>query len=130
MVLATARQHRVTEVSNARADRRSEVPARKHACKFIYICLRVRSNRVALRVAYGRTVKVEHVGADRKELEHLARKVLVRICSRAETHIEILTHRRCECDLVQQGSIIAKSVSIESLQVRRHPARAIDLAIS
>src|SRR6185503_2656040 len=100
MILTTTRDHRVAIVSDACAESRSEVPTGKHACKLIHVCLRVSRNGVTLRIARRRAVKVEHVRANREELEHFARKVLVRACSRAETHIEILTHRWCECDLV------------------------------
>src|SRR6185437_8157051 len=59
---------------------------------------------------------------------HLARKILIRTCSRAESHVEILAHRRSECDLVQKGAITTKSISIQRLQVNSHPAWTIDFA--
>ncbi len=100
MILTTTRDHRIAIVSDACSESRSEVPSGKDACKLVHVCLRVSRNGVALGIARRCAIEVEHVRTNREELEHFASKVLVRVCSRAETHIEILTHRWCECDLV------------------------------
>src|SRR5689334_1482413 len=113
MILTTTRDHRITIVCDTRADSCCEIPARKHTRKLVNICLCIRRNRIALCVALLCAVGVEQVSTDREELLHFARKVLVRTCSCAETHVEILAHRRRECDLVQEGAITAKSISVQ-----------------
>ena len=117
VILTTARNHRVAVVCDARGDSSVEVPTGKHTRKLIHVRLRISRDRVALRIALLCAVGVEHVGANREELQYFAREILVRTGSRAQTHIEKLTHRRSECDLVEQRSVAAESVSIESLKI-------------
>src|SRR5262245_32593376 len=99
MILTTTRRHRIAIVSDTCAESCSEVPSGKDARKLIDVRLRVSRNGVALRIARWSALGIEHVRAEREELQNLTRKVLVWTCSRAETHVEILTHRRRECDL-------------------------------
>src|SRR5689334_17185441 len=99
MILTTTRDHRIAIVSDTCADSGSEIPPGKDARKLIHVRLRVSGDGVALRIAHWRAIEIEHVRANREKLQDLAREVFVRTCSRAETHVEILTHRRCECDL-------------------------------
>ena len=100
VILATTRNHRVAVVGYARGESSIEVPPGKHTRKLIHVRLGIRRDRVALRVVLWRAIRVQHVSADRKELQYFAREVLVRTRTRAETHVEKLAHRGSERDLV------------------------------
>src|SRR5262245_17397493 len=96
MVGTTARKHRVTVVCDTRCKGSREVPPREHASESVDICLRVGSQRKALRIELWRAITIKPDGTNRKELKDLTSKILIGVSSSTQPHVQISAHCRSQ----------------------------------
>ena len=122
VVLRGVDDHWIDVVGHAGGRPRRKAPAREHACEIVDRLLRIRGDGLAGCVELRRAVAVHTHGADREELQNLARVVLVGPRARVAIHVEVAAHRRVHGEFEQQLAEVAERVTVEELQVRRHPA--------
>ena len=116
----------------AGARKRGVGPAREDARELLDGLLLVGRDGAALHVQLRRPVLVQHVDADREELEELAgvvlvrRDVLRRNGRRVVDHVEVVAHRRAERQVGEKRPVVPERVPVEHVQVRAHRAGLAD----
>ncbi|MBK8741261.1 MAG: hypothetical protein IPM02_17850 [Betaproteobacteria bacterium] len=87
--------------------------------------MRVRGDGLALRVPLRRAVGIELHQPDREQLHDFARVVFVRLEARGRVllvitqHVEVVTHRRMQRQVLEQRPVIAEGVAVEHVHPRR-----------
>ena len=119
--------HRIDVVHDSRIGRRSKVPSREDSRECIDNALVIRRNGLSILTQHRRSIFVESVQSDGEQLQDFTRVIFVGIRSIVSRHIQVVTHRWIKRDLIQQLTVVAESVAIENLEVRRHAAGMRDI---
>ncbi len=106
-------------------------PSGEDVSQVLDVVLGIGGDRIAAAVELQAPVRVEEVDADREELHHLPRVVLVRrdrscgVRLVVVDHVEVMAHCRIERQVPEDRPVVREGVRKEQVQVRRHRARRV-----
>ena len=121
------------QIAGGRPRRQWIRPARENVGESLDVVLRVARDRLAVAVEERSAIQAELDGAEREQLQELARIVLVRLDARRRIglqvvdHVEVAAHCRRQGHLGQQVPEIAERLVGKNLLIPLHRVRETDL---